>query len=169
MNLFTGWQTAFDALNAHGARNYWKTQNFEHLTDKAIDKLMLFANQLPSSSCEIFIAHLGGAVNRVPAEATAYPHRHTQFVMNVHTRWTESTDDERHITWARNFFEETKPFALGSQYVNFLNNEEEAQVKTAYPGETWQRLVSVKSKYDPQNLFRLNQNISPQQDSYKQH
>jgi FAD/FMN-containing dehydrogenase len=164
MNPFTGWQAAFDALNAHGARNYWKTHNFEELSDAAIDAVLQHANNLPSSSCEIFIANLGGAVNRVPADATAYPHRNTQFVMNVHTRWTEPSEDQRHINWAKNFFEETKPYALGSLYVNFLNNKEEEQIQKAYPGETWKRLVTLKRKYDPQNLFRLNQNISPQQD-----
>ncbi len=161
MSPFTGWQTAFDALNSHGARNYWKTHNFEQLSDEAIDALLRHANQLPSSSCEIFIANLGGAVNRLAADAAAYPHRSTNYVMNVHTRWTEPADDERHINWARQFFEDTKPYALGSLYVNFMNSKEEEHIQNAYPGLTWERLVALKRKYDPQNLFRLNQNISP--------
>ena len=78
----------------------------------------------------------------------------------MHTRWTDPADDAKCIDWARQAHENTKPFAQGV-YVNFLFQEEESRVKEAYSEETWQRLVDVKTKYDPNNLFRMNQNIKP--------
>jgi len=96
----------------------------------------------------------------VPVNATAYSSRDTQYAMNVHGRWEDPADDERCIAWARAFFEQAAPFSLGSVYVNFMTQEEASRVADAY-GPNFERLVAVKSRYDPQNLFRHNQNIRP--------
>jgi len=155
---FTGWQAAFDPLLTAGARNYWKSHNFLELSDDLIDVVLDHSGRLPSDQSEIFFARLGGAINRVAANAMAYPHRDTEYVMNVHTRWDRADDDERCVTWARDFFSATAPYATGGVYVNFIPEDEE-RVPNAY-GPNLARLQELKRKYDPDNLFRLNQNIS---------
>jgi FAD/FMN-containing dehydrogenase len=90
---YVEWQKAFDGLLTPGARNYWKSHNFAHLRDEALDSMVAFAGKLPSPQCEIFLAHVAGAANRVPADAMAYGHRDARFVLNVHGRWTEAIHD----------------------------------------------------------------------------
>jgi FAD/FMN-containing dehydrogenase len=157
---FTAFQQAFDPLLTPGARNYWKSHNFESLSDDAIGTVLRYASNLPSEHSEIFIASLGGAINRVPAEATAYAHRNVEYVMNVHTRWENQEADEQCIGWAREFFDATAPFATGGVYVNFMPEDETERTAHAY-GPNLERLVRVKEKYDPENRFRRNQNIVP--------
>ena len=158
---FAAWQQAFDPLLTPGARNYWKSHDFNSLSDEAIDVVVDFAGRLPGPECEIFLAHLGGAVNRVAPDATAYPHRDVEFVINVHTRWQQADDDADHIVWARSFFDETAPFATGGVYVNFMPEDETARVHAAY-GANYARLARIKATYDPENVFRSNQNIRPE-------
>ncbi len=116
--------------------------------------------RLPSPQSEIFIGMLGGETSRIAADATAYAQRAAQFVMNVHIRWMDAADDPRCISWAREFFAAAAPYATGGVYVNFMTEEEGDRVKAAY-GPGYQRLVELKKKYDPGNLFRMNQNIKP--------
>ena len=101
-----------------------------------------------------------GAPSRVAADATAFPHRHTPFILNLHTRWQDAADDDQAIQWARDFHKSTEPFSQGV-YVNFLSNEGDIRVRQAYTEKVWDRLVECKRKWDPSNLFRMNQNISP--------
>ena len=91
---YAAWQTAFDPLLTPGAFNYWKSHNFTALSDGLLDTLVDYVGTLPTAECEIFIGQLGGATSRVPADATAYPHRDANFVMNVHTRWRERGDEQ---------------------------------------------------------------------------
>ncbi len=156
---FAGWQGAFDPLLTPGARNYWKSHNFTEMTDEALDTILDYAGKLPSAASEIFVAHLGGAINRVAADATAYPHRDAEFVMNVHTRWEDPKDDDTCISWARTFFEATAGFATGGVYVNFVS-EDEGRVQAAY-GSNYERLAKLKKRFDPDNVFRVNQNVVP--------
>ena len=93
-------------------------------------------------------------------EATAYAHRDAKFVLNVHSRWEKPEDDKKCISWAREFFNATAPYATGGVYVNFLTQDEADRIRAAY-GPNYDRLVRLKSKYDSTNLFRLNQNIKP--------
>jgi FAD/FMN-containing dehydrogenase len=157
---YAAWQQAFDPLLTPGERNYWKSHNLSALQDGLIDELVDAIGTLPSPQCEIFFGQVGGATARVAADATAYAARDAQYVMNVHGRWSDAADDERCIAWSRAFFEKTKPFALGSVYVNFMTQEESDRIGDAY-GPNYQRLVAVKDRYDPHNLFRTNQNIKP--------
>ena len=161
MTPWTAWQSAFDGLVTHGARNYWKSHHLMELSDACIDQIIKFAGILPTDECEVFIPHMEGAPSRVAENATAYAHRETPFVLNIHTRWRAASDDERCLAWARDFHSATEPFARGV-YVNFLSEEGENRVKAAYTPEVWKRLVQVKKKYDPTNLFRMNQNIKPE-------
>ena len=160
MNPWAGWQTGFDGLVAHGARNYWKSHHLKELSGGCIDKIIEYAGKMPSDECEVFIPHMEGAASRVPEDATAYAFRKTPFVLNIHTRWQNASDDEKCLAWARDFHRSTEQFANGV-YVNFLSDEGENRVKDAYSKEAWNRLVQIKNKYDPKNLFRMNQNIKP--------
>lgn len=156
---FQAWQSAFDPLLAAGARNYWKSHNFVELADGALDTVIDYAGKLPSSQCEIFIAHIQGAPGRVPVDATAYSHRDANYVLNVHGRWDDAADDERGISWARSFFNESAQYATGGVYINFMSADEVDRVRAGY-GANFDRLLEIKRKYDPKNLFRMNQNIS---------
>lgn len=157
---FAGWQQAFDPLLTPGARNYWKSHDFRELPDALLTTLADFSGRLPSPDCEIFIAHLGGQMGRVPAAATAYGGRGANFVMNVHTRWQERKDDAICIGWARELFKATQPHAMGTVYVNFLSDEDGEDLPSTY-GANFARLADIKAKYDPANVFRVNQNIEP--------
>ena len=157
---FTAWQTILDPLLVPGQRNYWKSHDFLELSEGLIDVLIAHARQIPDPQTEIAFAQLGGAVSRVAPEATAYTHRDAQFVLNVHGRWGDPANDAKCIAWARQLFQAAAPFATGGVYVNFLTQEEGDRVRAAY-GVNYDRLVTLKKKYDPMNLFRLNQNIRP--------
>jgi len=160
LHPWVGWQSGFDGLVAHGARNYWKSHHLKDLSDACIDQVVAFAGKLPSEECEVFIPHMEGAPSRVPANDTAFAHRNTPFVLNIHTRWQEAADDKKCMKWARDFHEETQAFAQGV-YVNFLSQEGEDRIKEAYTDEVWNRLVEVKNTWDPENRFHMNQNIKP--------
>jgi len=157
---YAQWEKAFDPLLTPGARNYWKSHNLTALNDGALDTIIEYAGKLPSPQCEIFIALLAGAANRVPADSMAYAHRDAKFVLNVHGRWDQAADDERCIAWAREFFKASAPYASGSVYVNFMTQDEADRIAAAY-GSNYDRLVQIKKKYDPENVFHLNQNIKP--------
>ena len=157
---FTAWQAVLDPLLAPGMRNYWKSHDFLDLGDGLIDVLIEYARSIPDPQTEIAFAQLGGAVSRVPADATAYTHRDAQFVLNVHGRWADPAKDAVCSGWARQFFGAATPFATGGVYVNFLTQEEQERVPAAY-GSNYARLAALKKKYDPDNVFRVNQNIKP--------
>ena len=157
---FTGWQAAFDPLLTPGARNYWKSHDFGDLSDGAIEAIVGAAGRLPSPECEVFIAHVGGAMGRVAPDAMAWSNREAHFVMNAHARWRDAKDDASCIAWARQLSEATASFATGSVYVNFMPDDEKDRVEKAY-GKNYRRLAEIKRRYDPDNLFRMNQNIRP--------
>ena len=156
---YAEFQQAFDPLLEEGARNYWKSHNFSTVSDDAIDTVVEYARDLPSPLSEIFFGQLGGAMGRVPADATAFPHRDAEYGMNVHTRWEDPAMDDECITWARKFFDAMAPYATGGVYMNFIS-EDEGEEDLAY-GTNQQRLAEVKATYDPDNLFRMNQNVEP--------
>jgi FAD/FMN-containing dehydrogenase len=157
---YVSWQKAFDPLLGAGARNYWKSHNFTALADGALDAIVEFAGKLPSPQCEIFIGQIAGAPNRIASDAMAYGHRDAKFVLNVHGRWENAADDSKCIAWARDFFRASAPFASAGAYVNFMTAEESDRIAAAY-GVNYDRLVTTKRRYDPENIFHLNQNIKP--------
>jgi FAD/FMN-containing dehydrogenase len=160
MKPWTGWQSAFDGLVEHGARNYWKSHHLKNLSDECIGKIVSYAASLPHSESEVFIPHMEGAPSRVDPESTAFPHRNTPFLLNIHTRWRDVADDDRCLEWAREFHDATRPYSQGV-YVNLLSEEGKDRVREAYTAEVWDRLVRVKKTWDPENIFRMNQNIPP--------
>ena len=157
---YVQWQQAFDPLLTPGARNYWKSHNFKELSEGALDSIIQFAGKLPTPQCEIFIGHIAGAGNRIPADAAAWGHRDTRLVLNVHGRWDDPADDKRCIAWAREFFKASAPYASAGAYVNFMTEDEADRVTAAY-GSNYARLVQIKQKHDPDNVFHMNQNIKP--------
>jgi FAD/FMN-containing dehydrogenase len=157
---YLAWQQGFDPLLGPGARNYWKSHNLTTLQDGLFDAAIQYVGKLPSPFCEIFIGAIGCATTGPAPDATAYAHRDARFVMNVHGRWENPADDQRCIGWARDFFNASAPYASAGVYVNFLTDDEVDRVPSAY-GRNLERLAQVKRKYDPQNLFHMNQNIKP--------
>jgi len=136
------------------------SHDFRELSDGLFAQLVEFAGRLPTAECEIFIANIGGAMGRVPVEATAFAGRDANFVMNVHTRWQEARDDARCIGWVREFYNATRPYASKTAYVNFLSEEDGERLSSTYGGN-YAKLRQIKTKYDPENVFRVNQNIKP--------
>jgi FAD/FMN-containing dehydrogenase len=111
----------------------------------------------------LVVVHLGEAVRAVPADATAYAMRAPRFVVNVMANWHDAGEDETHVAWARYAWDRICPHSTRVAYLNFLGAEEHAQaslVRAAF-GQNYDRLVHVKRRYDPDNLFRLNHNITP--------
>ena len=158
---YAAWQTILDPLLTPGARNYWKSHDFASLSDGLVEVLVDHARRIPDPQTEIACAQLGGAVGRVSREATAYNHRDGNYVLNVHGRWADPSRDEACIGWARDLWKAAAPFSTGSVYVNFLTQEEGLdRVRDAY-GENFQKLVALKNKYDPKNIFGVNRNIQP--------
>ena len=159
-NPFAGWQQAFDPLLTPGMRNYWKSHYFMALGDGLLDVLLDAVGNLPDPQTEVFIGQLGGATKRVPADATAYRDRDAEFVMNVHGRWEDPAKDQDAIAWCRSLFDAATPHATGGVYINFMTDEEQDRVTNAY-GDHMDRLRAIKQQYDPDNVFRTNQNIKP--------
>lgn len=152
-------QQAVDALYAPGMQNYWKAHNFAKLEDAAIDALVASAEALPTPQSDLLISHVGGAINDVDATATAYPHRHANFVVTPGARWEPGRDNAAAINWVRDCWNALADTAAGGSYVNFIS-ESEGRAQDAFD-RNHDRLVEVKKRYDPQNRFRLNQNIKP--------
>lgn len=155
-------QQAFDADYPDGMRYYWKSLNLVRLDDAAIDRIVAHAHQQPSVLSTTDLWHIGGAVTRADAGASAFHGRHAAFLLNPEANWQDPRDDEANIRWARQFVEDMREFSDGGRYLNFAGFQEEGDVmmRSAF-GPHYVRLVALKQEYDPTNLFRLNQNIPP--------
>jgi FAD/FMN-containing dehydrogenase len=146
-----------------GARNYWKSHFLHELSDAAIDTLIGHFQTLPTPLCQILIEHFHGAATRVPVGDTAYALRETGYNIVLIAQWQDPKGDERCITWARNAYASLKPFISERRYTNYVADDEmkdPANLTAAY-GPNLARLRQVKKKYDPDNVFRLNLNITP--------
>ncbi len=156
---YTEAQSMLDDLYGEGARNYWKAPNFTELTEGTIDTIVDYATRLPTPESEILVHQVGGAVNDVSTDATAYPHRDTEYIVTVAARWDEASRDEECIEWVRECHDALAEDATGGTYVNF-EAEREGRERNAY-GENYDRLAELKRAYDPENVFHLNQNVAP--------
>lgn len=150
-------QQANDPTAPAGLQSYFKAAFLQDLSDEAIDAMIEYAAQATSPLSAVHIHQLGGAMNRVAAGDTAFAHRDSGFVVNIISMWPTPVDNDRHIDWARGLFAALQPYAHGA-YINFLGDEGQERIRSAY-GPNYERLVALKNKYDPTNLFRLNQNI----------
>lgn len=159
-------QTTSDANYPEGRQHYWKSRMLADLSDGAIEALLAFAAERPSGDTShgaIALQHLHGAAARVDPAATAFPHRRDQFDFLILSQWADPVDAEPGTTWTRDFFAAMQPFTERAVYVNGLGEGEEARVGEAY-GANYPRLSAIKARYDPDNLFRANQNILPMKD-----
>jgi len=158
--LFVDWQAAFDPLLTEGARNYWKSLDLAEVNTETVTEIQKAVLTLPSNECEIFLAHLGGAMTKIATGDTPWLNREAHYTMNVHTRWQDSQDDEKCTHWAQELHTNLTQYSMGSVYVNFIPDGDDKSISQAY-GSNFARLKSIKQRVDPSNLFRVNQNIEP--------
>jgi FAD/FMN-containing dehydrogenase len=159
------WQAQADEMFPRGSRAYWKNVAFDELNEEAVTTAVDFAGRLSMGSAAD-IHHLGGAFGRVAEDATAFPNRSVRYWLNIYGFWRDPQQDAARIEWVRGFHAGMAPVARPGQYVNFLGNEGGAadpreMALAAYGPEKFERLVQIKRRYDPTNLFRLNHNIPP--------
>jgi FAD/FMN-containing dehydrogenase len=154
-------QGMFDAGVPRGSRNYWRSGYVDDLTDDAIDAIISHTGELPAPMGQVHIHQMGGSVSRVPAGGTAFGNRAAGFLMNYIGLWLDPAEDDANTAWVRAASDAMEPYGTGARYVNFLADEGEAGVRSAYERETFTRLQNLKSRYDPTNFFHLNQNIKP--------
>ena len=157
---FLDLQTMADSDFPHGRRYYTKSGYFTYLDDSTIDRLVEAVATIPSSETQIELAYLGGAAARVGANETAFGDRSAPFIMNLLASWSDASSDAGNISWIRGLFNKLRPAMKPGVYVNFMSGDEQDRVPEAYH-ERWDRMVAVKTHYDPQNFFRLNQNVPP--------
>jgi FAD/FMN-containing dehydrogenase len=163
LTTYQAMQTFFDAdYPKYDLRYYWKSLNLTRLDDAAIAAIAAQARRQPSILNTTDIWHIGGAVRRMPEELSAFHGRHVPFLLNVEANWETAVDDAANIAWVRETLQAARPFSDGSRYLNFAGLQEEGdQMMTDAFAEKYARLAQIKAKYDPENLFRLNQNIKP--------
>lgn len=152
--------TLLDGAFPKGARNYWKSAFFKELSEDVIGVLVDAFEQVPSPMTGMVIEHFHGAVTRIDPTATAYPHREPGFNLVLTGEWLDPADDEANIAWIRSTFDAVAPYTSDAVYVNYLGGDESDRVRAAY-GPNWDRLVALKRRWDPDNVFHLNQNIVP--------
>lgn len=157
-------QSMFDDSAPHGLHAYWKTMHLDALSDDAIDTIVDRCSRLPTLSpfSALHLHHVGGAVSRVAADATAIPHRSHPFVLNILGNWQADDPRATHVDWVRATFEAMRVHGVAAPYLNFLADEGDDSVHAAYGADTYRRLSDLKSRYDPRNVFHLNQNILPE-------
>jgi FAD/FMN-containing dehydrogenase len=157
---YTQHQQMMDEAFPAGLQVYWRSHFLTSLSDEVIDIILQHFEGMTSPLSAILLEQFGGAVSRVGAGETAFPHRSSEYNVAIISRWTDPAGADAHIAWTRSLHEALKPHSSGV-YVNYLGEEGEDRVRDAYGPELYQRLVSLKTRYDPTNFFRLNQNIRP--------
>jgi FAD/FMN-containing dehydrogenase len=160
---FTAIQSAFDPFFPKGRLYYWKSTNVHDFSDRCIDTILEAAAARPSPLSDIPIWHLGGAMGRVAADATAYGARTTPYLVTGESTWTDPAENERNIRWARDLVAAMRPFSRGGSYLNFpgMGEEKETMLREAYGQANYERLAALKATFDPANLFHMNLNIPP--------
>jgi FAD/FMN-containing dehydrogenase len=154
-------QQMFDASVPFGLQYYWKSHYLGELTDGAIDAMITHGWRSTSPASYTLVFLLGGAIDRIGEDEMACGNRDARHSININGVWTDIAESGEHIRWAREFFDAMTPYSTGGVYVNFLGNEGEERIKSAYGHEKYERLVALKNRYDPTNFFRVNQNIKP--------
>ena len=157
---FTALQSAFDALYPAGLQWYWRADFFEEISDAAIEVHRKYGAQLPTGHSTMHLYPIDGAASRVPADATAFAYRDGGWAGVIVGVDPDPANAAAISQWARDYWTELHPTSAGGAYVNFLMDEGEDRVRAAYRGN-YDRLAQVKRRYDPDNVFHVNQNIRP--------
>ncbi len=152
--------SAFDALYPPGLQHYWKANFVTELNDEAIDAHVDHGPQVPVLQSTVHIYPVNGACHRVAPDATAFAYREANFATVIAGMWPDPTQNEENIKWVRDYYEATAPLSEEGGYINFMSGDDQDRIRSNYKGN-YERLVEVKRKYDPDNMFRLNQNIKP--------
>jgi FAD/FMN-containing dehydrogenase len=150
-----------DAGYPKGALNYWKSSFLAELSDAAIGTMIDCFGRCPTTMGQLILEHFHGAAVRVDVGDTAFPHRREGYIFLVLTQWLDPADTSRCIAWARETYERMQPFFAPGRYVNYLDDDEAGDPVAAAYGPNYRRLQQIKAKYDPKNVFRINQNIRP--------
>jgi|tagenome__1003787_1003787.scaffolds.fasta_scaffold20867370_1 FAD/FMN-containing dehydrogenase len=154
-------QQLIDPLWAKGARNHMKAGYLHDLDDACATRMVEGFARKPSPQCELHVHLMGGAAGRVPADASAVPHRDAPFMLNLISRWEDPAQDDECLAWGRDTYASVLEHTTGGSYINYLDDEGAGRVRDAYGAGTWERLQAVKTTYDPDNVFHRNQNIPP--------
>ncbi|HEX6122572.1 MAG TPA: BBE domain-containing protein, partial [Ktedonobacterales bacterium] len=141
-------------------QNYWKAHFVKELPDAAIEAHVKYGALVPSIQSGMHLYPITGAVHRVGQDETAFPYRDAGWVANIVAIYPDATDTPQNVRWVREYWEALRPYSLPGTYINFLGDEGKDRIKDSY-GRSYARLVAVKEKYDPTNLFHMNQNIVP--------
>ena len=157
---YTALQSMLDATAPAGQRHYWKSGYTQSLDPGFVDALLESGSRMPAPFGQLHLHQMGGAVARVPDSASAFGHRDAAFTLNIIGAWTDPTEDESGVDWARASFSRLEPWLDGA-YVNFMGAEGEGRLSAAYDDTTLERLKAVKGRLDPENVLRLNQNVAP--------
>ena len=152
--------SASDTSFPKGALNYWKSAFLTDLTDEAIDSLVASFMRCPSAMSLCLLKPMHGAVTRIDPTATAFPHRSRGFNLLLLGQWADPDHTDANVAWVRDTFDAMSPHLAGGRYVNYLSADDTNDIARAY-GPNWDRLVTIKQRYDPDNVFRHNQNIDP--------
>lgn len=153
--------TALDASFPKGALSYWKSNFLAELSDAAIETIVDCFSRCPTPMSQFLIEHLHGAVTRISVSETAFPHRKEGYNFLILAQWTNPADTSVCIAWARETARLMQPFFAPGRYVNYLDDDETGDPVAAAYGPNFRRLQQIKAKYDPTNVFRMNQNIRP--------
>jgi len=158
---YTALQTMFDAGYPPRLQNYWKSSYLDGVPDAAIDVALDGARRMTSPLSSFYLEPMGGAIARITPDEAAFGHRDAAFDFNILSVWSDPAESDEHMAWTRALWEAMQPFASGGVYVNNLGDEGADRVRAAYAPDVYDRLVSLKDRYDPDNVFRMNQNIRP--------
>jgi FAD/FMN-containing dehydrogenase len=158
---FRQFQAMLDSGSPAGRHYYWKSEYLPGLSDAAIETAIGYGGRLSSPLSAVLIFQLGGAISRVPEANTAAAHRDAAFAFNIQSSWVNAAASPGHVQWTREFWTAMRPFGTGGTYANFLTADDGQDRARAAYGASWPRLVALKARYDPSNLFRVNQNIPP--------
>jgi hypothetical protein len=153
-------QRLFEGAFPAGSYYYAKAGSLADLTDEVIEVFAEYAATKPSPLSGVLVQTVCGAASRVDPAATAFPHRRLPYAPVIVSEWLDAATSDKNVGWARDFWKALDPLAGGGVYVNDLSHDDADRVRTAY-GANYERLAALKKAYDPDNLFRLNPNITP--------